>query len=541
MKRLTLALLVGLMVAPFASAGEMTDDLAEMRKLLQEQQARLDAQDREIASLRANQGDTWLNERRSEEIKTLVREVLSDAETRASLMDSQVGAGFNGEHFYIGDEAGNFLLNFSGQVQVRYAFNGTGTAVTATEADDLDFDGNNVTYDNRDNVIDDSKGGFEVPRAKLRFDGHVVNPRLTYAVQFNFLKSQSDNLLMDDNNGGGPATRVFYSPLPDVGRGYNNGRGGLSFLEDAWIGYDITDQWDVKVGQFKGPFLREESVDSSALISVERSLLNDLMTVDYTQGVQLRWVGQIMGENIRFATMLHDGSYQANTAWDEDTTEVALTTRGEWLVEGTWNQFDDMQAWSDSGFGLLVGAAVDVELGERGQNSRTFIFQDDVDPALYMANHDVVKWTVDVSLEAPEYAGLSVFAAVVGQHLSDHDSNLLVSGADQFGFVAQGSFFIVPDKLDFFGRWEYLDMGDLVYVPTSSHGPIDYKAIPPWKSEISVVTFGANYYFAKNAAKASIDLQYVLDPLPFNASSQNLRADAGEDQMAVRAQVQLLF
>jgi hypothetical protein len=47
--------------------------------------AELQALKAEVARLRAENGDSWLNQRRAEEVKSLVHEVLADADTRASL------------------------------------------------------------------------------------------------------------------------------------------------------------------------------------------------------------------------------------------------------------------------------------------------------------------------------------------------------------------------------------------------------------------------------------------------------------------------
>src|SRR3990170_4976070 len=53
---------------------------------LQEMKARLDR-------VEAERSDTWLDERRAEEVKALIADVLSDAETRASLLDEGITAG----------------------------------------------------------------------------------------------------------------------------------------------------------------------------------------------------------------------------------------------------------------------------------------------------------------------------------------------------------------------------------------------------------------------------------------------------------------
>ncbi len=63
--------------------GQNVDVAGELEAL----KAQLQTQQAEIEQLRADRGDTWLNQRRVEEVKALVQEVLADADTRASLLE----------------------------------------------------------------------------------------------------------------------------------------------------------------------------------------------------------------------------------------------------------------------------------------------------------------------------------------------------------------------------------------------------------------------------------------------------------------------
>jgi len=531
----------------FAEDPGLAGELEQLKQQLRQQQQRMSQQDQriqqqqaELQQMRAAQGETWLTERRAEEVKTLIKDVLSDADTRASLAEGGMTAGWK-DHFFLASEDGNFLMRFSGQVQSRYTYNSSRERLIANEDEDLDFDGTSLSIDDVDNIGDGSTGGFEMRRAKIRFDGHLFDPKFTYAVQINTTPGSNPDLFMEEVDADDTTPdREFQTDLPDVGRGYGD-RGGVMYLEDAWAAYEFADGWQVQVGQFKGPFMREEAVHSGHLVAVERSLVNDLFTIDYTQGIGLNYSGELVGTPMRAMAMIHDGSYQANTGFNGDTTDFAIAGRTEFLLAGEWSQFDDQQAWSGGPMGILLGAAVDYEVGERGRNSRTFPFVDDVDDQIAFENANVLKWTVDASVEVPDMYGLSLFGAIVGQHINRNGEALIVDGADQYAYMLQASAFVVPDKMDVFVRWEHLELNGLAYVPTTSHGPIDYAIIDPLDSKIDVLTFGSNYYFRSNAAKASLDVVWALDPLPFNASNQGLHADARNDQFALRAQFQFLF
>ena len=78
------SLLIGL--AGTVYAGGASSPEADLQSQLATLKARL-------AELEAKQNGTWLNERRAQEVKSLVREVLSDADTRASLLSDGLTAG----------------------------------------------------------------------------------------------------------------------------------------------------------------------------------------------------------------------------------------------------------------------------------------------------------------------------------------------------------------------------------------------------------------------------------------------------------------
>ena len=84
--------------------------------------ARLDRAEARIAELAASQNmesRTWLSTQRAEEVKELVREVLADADMRASLLEGS-SAGHNGDHFFLSNDDGSFLLMVGGQIQIRH-------------------------------------------------------------------------------------------------------------------------------------------------------------------------------------------------------------------------------------------------------------------------------------------------------------------------------------------------------------------------------------------------------------------------------------
>ncbi|MHC4828658.1 MAG: hypothetical protein ACYTEY_19075, partial [Planctomycetota bacterium] len=128
-----------------------------------------------VAEMRAEQSDDWLTEQRADEIRGLVHDVLADADTRASLMQDGLTAGWDG-NFFLQSADGNWRLRLRGQVQVRYVWN--------VQDDALDGD--------------DNEYGFEVRRAKIKFDGNIIDPTWQYVIN---LAADHDDRQFDGSSG----------------------------------------------------------------------------------------------------------------------------------------------------------------------------------------------------------------------------------------------------------------------------------------------------------------------------------------------------
>ena len=345
-----------------------------------------------VNELRGDDRD-WLTEARSEEIRTIVHDVLADADTRASLLQSGMSAGWD-DGFFIGSTDGNFHLKMMGQLQFRYVFNNQ-EGVSGVDANsDGDFDDANDVM-----PVDSTRWGFENTRTKLRFTGHVVDPSWIYMVEANFDRS---------------------------------GTGDLS-LEDAYMGKVLGDSgWTFLAGQFKVPMLREELVSSARQQAVERSLVNEEFTAGRTQGICF-WYRDDTIDLMLGYTDGHPATGGFNQPALSRDTELSLTARGEILVDGTWAQFDDVPSFPEDDFGMLVGGAVHWQDGEYGTPA------DEI---------EVLQWTVDASAE---FGGANLFTYFVGRHL---DSSTLDN--DQYGFVVQGGVFL-DEHWELFGRYEWAD------------------------------------------------------------------------------------
>ena len=341
-------------------------------------QSEIDTLKSRISEMEETQQQSWLNERRAEEVKNLVREVLADAETRSSLLESGMYAGHDGANFFLKSADDGFLMNVGGLIQSRY-----------------------VSNDRDDSGADDSENGFEIPRAKVHFSGHIADPRITYSLRLN-AASNNNNVS----------------------------------AEEILLGYQLTDTISAWIGQTKAPFLREELTAPSHQQAVERSSINEFFTAGYIQGIGLTWD---LHDQVKLAAALSDGSRSGEAAdqrFDHDTTDYALTARVDVLLAGDWEQQADFSAWSGEEMAVFVGAAIHDEAGESGG-----------------ADIDSDSWTVDGSVE---YNGWSLYAAYVEEDVDDD------SAATPTGTVVQTGYNIPvgENNLEPFVRWEELDSDD---------------------------------------------------------------------------------
>lgn len=407
---------------------------------------------RTVDSLRASGGD-WLTATRAEEIRTIVHDVLADADTRASLLQNGMTAGWD-NGFFIGDTDGKFHLKMKGQLQFRFMLNSQDNTGDASG--------------------DDNRWGFENTRTKLRFTGHVVDPSWIYMIEGNFDRSGSGNF----------------------------------GLEDAYLGKVLGDSgWTFLAGQFKVPMLREELVYSAHQQAVERSLVNEEFTAGRTQGVCLwyrddtfdLWLGYTDG---------HPASGGFNMPALAADTEISLTARAAVLLDGSWEQFDDLPSFPDDEFGLMIGGAAHYQEGEFGTAADEL---------------EVFQWTVD---GAAEFGGANLFAYFVARHLDSDTVDL-----DQFGFVVQGGYFLNKDW-EVIGRYEWAD--------------------DDMSDELNIATAGVNRYFSGHLLKWQTDVGYAFDQvtstfgdgfLGNGGSITGWRADGADEdgQVVVRTQLQLLF
>ena len=443
--------------SPPSSIDELLRRIRELEEKDGRWQRELEHQQQEIDELRQQVGDNWLTERRAEEIRNLVSDVLADADTRSTLMQDGMTAGWS-EQFFLASGDGRFKLQVSGLQQFRYIWN---------------------FHDQADKY----RGGFENTRTKITLRGHVISRDLTYLIRGNFSRN-----------------------------------GGNFGLEDAWLRYHLTNEWNVRFGQFKLPFNREELVSPAKQLAVERSLVNESLNLGRSQGIEFAYADEANRLSLAFSDAGQDqvggfnlvGTSGLNSPAFAEDTEFAFTTRYEYLAAGNWGQFDDFTSPVDEEFGLLLGIGAH--------------YQQDEFTGGFSFGRNEERWfagTFDVSAE---WGGANAFASFSYHYIDDPS----FGAVNVYGVVGQAGVYLTP-KFELFTRFEW---------GTFNISVADFH-------DLYLITFGGNYYFDGHDIKLSADigvgLYAVESPWDSDLAGWRIDGNSAEPQVVIRTQFQLLF
>jgi hypothetical protein len=506
---------------------------------------------KEIAELKAANGDKWLTEQRETEIRAVVQDVLTDADTRSSLQAAQATSGYN-NGFFISSPDGNFKLQMNGQLQTRWAYNWLSTRDMNNSSGIVTDPTTGATSVAGFNAAGVSKAayGFEVRRAKLEFSGHIADPSWQYAVtlayqQF-FGANTAPSATATGSNGSGSLAGGG-----GVSQG-DNFAGGIG-LENAYVKKDLGNGFNVMVGQFKSPFLREWLVSSKYQLAVERSLVSTLFNTGWTQGIQLGWNNDML----RVMASYNDGANNANLGSVSGannggggftsnsgvgTSQWAFTGRVEAMLGGNWAQFDNLTSMRGEGSGILVGGGINWQRG--GQQSDGFATAADNTPENGNADAEFFSWTVDATWDL---GGANLYGAwVMNTSYSLPGGN---SDINSYGIVLQGGYFIT-DAIELFARWEWMSTQNTTGAGGTTVATDNISTNSATNAFVNNIgTLGANWYMSKNV-KMTTDFGVSWNPVTFqnglfgqNIAGADYRTEGanGGGQIVFRTQLQLLF
>ncbi|MEE2680844.1 MAG: porin [Planctomycetota bacterium] len=511
--------------------GSLTDRLDSLERDNQQLRA-------EVNALRAETNQEWLTEERSTQIRSIVTDVLEDSSSRMSLQESGATAGWNSQlGFFLRSSDNRFLLRVSGLVQARYMFSTTGEAGARNETGL----GNNNVITGGAQDLPNAQYGFDLPHTRLVFQGHVFEPGIRYYLRTQFSPIQGlspDTFWVDPVN-----------------------TGALDVL-DAYVSFDLTNEWSLRFGQFKLPFSRERLVSVQNRLAATNSFVDDIMGLDRSQGVEL----STRGDDLYWAVAISDGgtdnllagisnnsgyfpvgTVPVNTPYWDQQADFAITSRVEFKIAGTWDEYREMTSPPGEAEGLMVGLAGHYQIGSRPTTDGYRIPGGGQNPTLFNSsgNNQWMNVTADVTWNL---GGASLFGAIYYSNtetkwsvesLVPPPGQRTVSGSmNMLGLLLQGSFYL-SEKWELYGRYQYLDP---ISKPTLR--PLSSSTVAPdGLASLSALTLGANWYLDGQDLKWTFEMGYAFNTVgPLSATPANgFRPTVSGYEFVLMTQLQLQF
>ena len=268
---------------------------------------------REIATLNG-EATPWLTEERAAEIRSIVQDVLADADTRSSLQGASATSGYNGG-FFMSSADGNYSMKINVLEQIRYTFDDNQQSTGATGGGGKLPAGGVTTGETY---------GFENKRTRLTFGGNMVDATWSYKLGYYLGYSNS---------------------VEDFGAGQ---------LSDAFVQKDFECGASMTIGQFKLPFTAEYDIDVGNLQFMDYSTVDSFYRAGYGQGLRFDYESEMVRFAVAYVNSLHD----ANSDWGPGTPadQYAFSGRVDLKFAGNWGQFNHGQSWRGDGYGVKVGA-----------------------------------------------------------------------------------------------------------------------------------------------------------------------------------------
>ena len=505
-------------------------DLLKRLDTLEERNKELETR---VTELTREQGEEWMGEQRASQIRDIVRDVLADADQRASLRDGGMTAGWN-DGFFLASNDGRFRMNFGGFVQSRFIWS------SIQEGPPTAPPSNGFVQDRQVN-----RYGFDVPDLQLWVDGHVFSRDFQYMVKARFSQGFESEFTKAPNE-------TF-------------SQGGAEYRDveqlDAWIRVNLDDHWSARFGQFRTPYSRGFLVLEQYQMAASRSVVDFHYALGYTQGLELEYASdesrvrvavnngeqdQLLGDENTNNQVAQGGSYviyptgsygAQNAPFWAQTSSYSFTGRADWKPAGKWDQFRSYTSPAMEEFGMLLGAGFHVQ--------QSFAYQGNNSNGTNDPSNLWVAATVDAQLN---FGGASFYGAFFYNYLNSPGAITPSLGTPSttpptdfvnlgvlrmYAFQTVAATYIIP-KVELFGRYEFamIDGFNETSVPASLQNP----------DPLNLLTAGVNWYIDGQDIKWTTDLGWAITEVhPWFADINAGWRPSGSDEIVFRTQLQLMF
>ncbi len=326
----------------------------------------------------------------------------------------------------------------------------------------------NTTWNYDSDQFQDPEHAFLIRRARLKFDGWALTPKLKYKIE----------LGLSNNDIGG--ANVYTGNAP-------------RYILDAVLKWNFYENFELWAGQTKLPGNVERVISSGNLQFIDRSILNSRFNIDRDIGMQLRHKIEL-GENFiikeKFALSQGEGRniVVGNIGGLQYTGRLEFLPFGEFIKKGDYSQSDLQREPTPK---LMVGAVYDYndDAVKTRSNQGTFMELDNGE--LYRTN--IETWFVDAVFK---YQGFSFMGEYAGRN-SDEPLARVQGETDVEYTVVEGEAinlqagYLFKNNYEIAARYTFNDYKELTNL-------LDTKQY----------TLGASKYIVGHKLKVQTDLTY---------------------------------
>jgi len=276
-----------------------------------------------------------------------------------------------------------------------------------------------------DRNTDDYNDKLLVKRARLKFDGFVFNPNLTFEIQLGLTNGDIKAGQIDQS---GNTAGIIY---------------------DAVLKWKFAKNWELWFGQAKLPGNRERVISSQKLQLVDRSLVNKRFNIDRDTGIQLRHknkMGDFVVKEI-FSISMGEGRniIDNNVGGYDYTGRIEILPMGEFTGKGDYFGSDLKREPSPK---LAIGLTYDFNDGAGRQRGQ---LGDYLDILGIQITNDLKAFFADAIFK---YKGWSIMAEYANKS-ADIDIPTIRYGTGE-GFMMQAGY-LLNSNFEIAGRYTKID------------------------------------------------------------------------------------
>ncbi len=297
-----------------------------------------------------------------------------------------------------------------------------------------------------------------VRRLRMRVDGFILNPKLTYSVQLAFTRGDQDV----DNTG------------------------IANIVRDAIIFYHFTPKFYIGFGQNKLPGNRQRVNSSGQLQFADRSIVNGAMTIDRDFGLKAYYHNNIgeMEYNIKGAISTGEGrSVNSTDNGLAYTGRLELLPLGAFIGEGDYSE-GDLEREPKPKISIAAGYSMNKKTNRTGGQLGKELYR----PV------DMATWMIDA---IGKYRGWAYSVEYIKRHV-DNPLTYNSSGSLRYAFTGNGinhqASYVFPSNIEFAFRYSRLTPSVKILAQ---------------EGKKNILELGATKYLNKHRVKLQLNVNYL--------------------------------